>query len=81
MGFSRKEHWSGWPCPPPGDLPHLGIEPVSLVSAGGFFITSATWWVFPVKLNFSKIDDILMATLLLLPRNTQGPEEKDCPVR
>ena len=21
MGFSRQEHWSGSPCPPPGDLP------------------------------------------------------------
>ena len=21
MGFSRQEHWSGLPCPPPGDLP------------------------------------------------------------
>ena len=30
----------------PGDLPHLGIKPMSLRSpalAGGFFITSATW--------------------------------------
>ena len=26
MGFSR-EHWSGLPCPPPGDLPDLVIEP------------------------------------------------------
>ena len=26
-GFSRQEHWSGWPCPPPGDLPHPGIKP------------------------------------------------------
>ena len=26
MGFSRQEHWSGLPCPPPGDLPHPGIE-------------------------------------------------------
>ena len=42
-------HWilhagSGWPCPPPGDLPDPGIEPVSLQSpalAGGFFTTSA----------------------------------------
>ena len=25
MGFSRQEHWSGLPCPPPGDLPHPGI--------------------------------------------------------
>ena len=29
MGFSRQEHWSGLPCPPPGDLPDPGIEPVS----------------------------------------------------
>ena len=31
MGFSRQEHWSGFPCPPPGDLPDPGIEPTSLV--------------------------------------------------
>ena len=46
MGFSRQEYLSGLPCPPPGDLPHPGIEPESLTSpalAGGFFTTSATW--------------------------------------
>ena len=32
MGFSRQEYWSGLPCPPPGDLPNLGIEPSSLTS-------------------------------------------------
>ena len=32
MGFSRQEYWSGLPCPPPGDLPHPGIEPISLTS-------------------------------------------------
>ena len=26
-GFSRQEYWSGWPCPPPRDLPNPGIEP------------------------------------------------------
>ena len=26
MGFSRQGYWSGWPCPPPGDFPNLGIE-------------------------------------------------------
>ena len=26
MGFSRQEYRSGLPCPPPGDLPDLGIE-------------------------------------------------------
>jgi len=29
MGFSRQEYWSGLPCPPPGDLSDLGIEPTS----------------------------------------------------
>ena len=29
MGFSRQEHWSELPCPPPGDLPNPGIEPMS----------------------------------------------------
>ena len=46
MGFSRQEYWSRLPCPPPGDLPDPGIEPMSLMSpalAGGFFTTSATW--------------------------------------
>ena len=27
MGFSRQVYWSGWPRPPPGDLPDPGIEP------------------------------------------------------
>ena len=30
---------TGLPCPSPGDLPKPGIQPVSLVSAGGFFTT------------------------------------------
>ena len=30
MGFSRQEYWSGLPCPPPGDLPKLGIKPCLL---------------------------------------------------
>ena len=30
MGFFRQEHWSGLPCPSPGDLPHPEIEPPSL---------------------------------------------------
>ena len=46
MGFSRQEHWSGLPRPPPGDLPDPGTKPSSLMSsvlAGGFFTSSATW--------------------------------------
>ena len=43
VGFSRQEHWSGLPCPPPGDLPDSGTEPMSPTLAGGFLTTEATW--------------------------------------
>ena len=39
-GFSRQKYWTGLPGPPPGDLPHPGIEPGSPASfciTGGFF--------------------------------------------
>ena len=29
VGDFRQEDWSGLPCPPPGDLPDPGIEPIS----------------------------------------------------
>ena len=32
MEFSRQEHWSGLPFPPPGDLPEPGIKPGSPAS-------------------------------------------------
>ena len=32
MRFSRQESWSGFLCPPPGDLRNPGIKPVSLMS-------------------------------------------------
>ena len=46
MGFSRREYWSGLPCPPPGDLPASEAEPMSLMTpalAGRFSTNSATW--------------------------------------
>ena len=50
-GFSWQEYWSGFPCPPPGDLPNPGIKPESLMSpalASVFFTTSATWEAQPM---------------------------------
>ena len=29
VGFSRQGYWSGWPCPPAGDLPNPDTEPRS----------------------------------------------------
>ena len=54
MAFSREEHWSGLPCPPPGDLSDLGIEPPSLTSpalAGKFFTINATWGPGPLHVR------------------------------
>ena len=43
MGFPRQEYWRELPFPPPGNLPDLGMEPMSPESpalAGGFFTTA-----------------------------------------
>ena len=55
VGFSRQESWSGLPCPPPGDLPHPGIEPASLTSpalASSLFTISTTWEAPLAKLKY-----------------------------
>ena len=42
MGFSRQGYWSGFPFPPPGDLPNqTHVSCVSCI-AGGFFTIWAT---------------------------------------
>ena len=46
VGFSRWEHWCGLTHPPPGALPHSGIEPMSPESpcTGGWILSHwATW--------------------------------------
>ena len=46
MGFSRQGYKSRLPCPPLGDLPDPGMEPMSLMipaSADRFSTTSTTW--------------------------------------
>ena len=46
IAFSRQEHWSGLPCPPPGDLSHPRTEPSSLLCPaleGRFFPPRTTW--------------------------------------
>ena len=59
IGFFRQEYWSRLSCPPPGDLPDPGIEPMSLMPpalAGGFFTTSTTWEALaPRKLRLHKL--------------------------
>ena len=40
LEFCGEEYWRGLSCPPPGDLPHPGIEPGSLSRIAGRFFTS-----------------------------------------
>ena len=57
MEFSRKESWSQFPCPPPGDLPNPGIKPVSLVSPAflsGFFTTEPPGKTSGILFNLKK---------------------------
>ena len=48
VGFYRQEHWSGLPCPPPGDLPNPGIKPTSL--------TTRVNWEAQIRIDDSKDD-------------------------
>ena len=57
MGFLRRKYWSRLPCPSPGDLPDLGIEPVSSALAGGFFSTEPPGEELSVK------DEVLISSL------------------
>ena len=55
-GFSRQEYWSGLPFPSPGDLPDLGIEPVSLaLQADSLLLShqgSPSVWLVVHKFHF-----------------------------
>ena len=68
MGFSRQEYWSKLLCPPPGDLPHLGIKPASPTLAGGFFTTVPAGKLIPGC-------SIYLGTRFLSPR-TSGERSK-----
>ena len=61
VGFSRQEGWSGLPCPPSGDPPDPGIEPISLMSpawGSRFFTTSTTWEATSVKVWTMKYEQL-----------------------
>ena len=49
MGFSRKEYWSGLPCPPPRDLEDPVIEPASPAMQADSLLLSH--WESPVALK------------------------------
>ena len=75
MGFSGQEYWGRLPCLPPGDLPDLGMELMSLLSpalADGFFITSATWEAQNKCVVYTIICDSMY--VMGFPSGTSGKE-------
>ena len=56
MGILRHEYWEWVVMTLPGNLPDPGIESLmSLVLAGGFFTTSATWDILISKLAMVEV--------------------------
>ena len=54
-GILQASIGSGLPCPPPGDLPDPGTEPMSLMSpvlAGRFFTTGKPMYMYQCVLYF-----------------------------
>ena len=80
-GFSRQEYWSGLLCPPPGDLPDLEIEPLSLMSpalASGFFTTSTPWEAL-IHIQFSSVQLSSLAQSELLGAAAAAKSLQSCP--
>ena len=80
MGFSRQEYWSGLPCPPPGGLPDLGIEPIYLLSpamAGRFFTQVPP--IQRVTSHFSIVEILDLKDLYVWrQRETERDIKRDC---
>ena len=75
MQLSRQGYCSGLLCPPPGDLPHPRMEPMSLTSsalAGKFFTTSTTW-----EAPSWSIKDVKYQNLQFLRTKHLKPRHKD----
>ena len=67
--FQAKILGSGLPCPPPGDLPDQGIEPLSPALTGGFFITESPGKSHPLTILF--FESYLRESQTMSPHQTQ----------
>ena len=67
MGFSRQAYWSGLPCPPPRDLPGLGIKPVSPMSTciGRWVLYTRETWEAPLESTVWQIKLISQSVWLI----------------
>ena len=71
----KNTEWVAMPSPP-GDLPHPGIEPASLMSpalADGFFTTSATWEPEKIPQNTPSLQKSCRLFCLTFPQELPLP--------
>ena len=45
MDFSRQEYWSGFPCPPSGDLPNPGVKHRSPILQADSLPSKPKFWM------------------------------------
>ena len=72
-GFSRQEHWNGFPRPPPGGLPDPETEPASPeapVLAGRFFTTEAPGKPEELVNVFNTHEQMISLSLFLWPTHS-----------
>ena len=62
--LSRQEYWNGLPCPLPGDLPNLGVKPMSPALQVDSLLLSH--WENPGMLYCSHIYHVVLEIMLLL---------------
>ena len=77
VGFLRQEHWSGSPCPPPGDLPDQGlnlcllcplpgqVHPLPLSHQGRWSMWSSSHVIISYSLA-NNVDDRCLVMIILL---------------
>ena len=66
MTLSRREYWSGLPCPPPGDLPDLGTESTSLRSPCVELFEAISWYLSPHLGSFQPFFPIYFLPIISL---------------
>ena len=62
MGFSKQEHWSRLPCPPPRYLPDPGVKPISPVSQADSLLLSHQG--SPIMFRSDQISDSVVSDSL-----------------
>ena len=58
MGFPRQEYWRGLPFPTSGNLPDLGIEPLSPVLVGGYLTSTPYGKPIHIEVHFSSVTQL-----------------------